>query len=177
MACSVFYGSCSLCPWCDDKRCPYFCSYENSSKRYWVYATDRENSCHVFLANFDTKESAITFVKKLINRKWSKNYRTVQYIDRRIIKNNKYNIKRDYIPFVELTITDGEYSWYNAVNLLINTENKTISYHNIWTTKFYPYVDKKEKINIEIIKPWDEKLEFINMKELPWFPTKLKTNK
>ena len=53
MPCSVFGGSCSLCPWCGEEYCPHFHDHDND-KRYWVYVTDREESCLDLLANLDT---------------------------------------------------------------------------------------------------------------------------
>lgn len=169
MACSVFGGSCSLCPWCDEERCPHFHDHDND-KKYWVYATNREESTLHLLANLNTKKEVVEFVKKLVNRKWGKNYRVAQYIDRR--KNKVEN--REYLPYIELTITDGEYSWYDSVNLLINTEDKTISYYNEWKTEFYPCIDKGQEVNVEIIKKWDNKLKFTEHRELPWYPAEWK---
>ena len=170
MACSVFSGSCSLCPWCGEERCPHFHDHDND-KKYWVYATDRENCYHILLANLNTKKEVVEFVKKLVNRKWGKNYRVARYIDKRVVKRGLYKVEREYLPYVALTITNGKYSWYDSVDLLINTEDKTISYYDKWTTKFYPYVDEGQSIVVKIIKPWDGKLNFIKMEELPWYPT------
>ena len=172
MACSVFGGSCSLCPWCGEERCPHFHDHDND-KKYWVYATDRENSAHHLLANLNTKKEVVEYVKKLVNRKWGKNYRVAERIDRRVVRGRLYKTERVYLPYVELTITNGEYSWYDSVDLLINTEDKTISYYNKWTTEFYPYIEKGEEINVEIIKPWDNKLKFTEHTELPWYPAEL----
>ena len=152
MACSVWGGSCSLCPWCGEKQCPHFNDHDND-KRYWVYATDREESCHTLLANLNTKKEVVEFVKKLVNRKWGKNYRVAQRIDKRVVKRDMYKVEREYLPYVELTITDGEYSWYDSVDLLINIEDKTISYYDKWATNFYPYVDEEGDIAVPIATP------------------------
>jgi hypothetical protein len=124
------------------------------------------------LANLNTKREAVEFVKRLVNRKWGKNYRVAQHIDKRVVKRNKYKVEREYLPYVELTITDGEYSWHNSVDLLINTEDKTISYYDKWATKFYPYVDEGQVVTVKTLKPWDGKLKFTDHRELPWYPYK-----
>lgn len=155
MACSVFGGSCSLCPWCGERCCPHF---HDNDKRYWVYATDRENSCLNVLANLNTKKEVVEFVKKLVNRKWGKNYRVAQHIDKRVVKRDMYKVVREYLPYIELTITNDD---DDSVDLLINTENKTISYYDKLATEFYPYVDEGQSIVVKTIKEWDGKLDFI----------------
>lgn len=170
MPCSVFSGSCSLCPWYGEEHCPYFHDHKND-KRYWVYVTNREESYLDLLANLDTKKEVIEFIKTLTKRKWAKKYRVAHLIDKRVkTKGPYYKVERVYTPYVELTITDGEYSWYTSVRLLLNTKDNTLSYYNQWTTSFFPYVDENQKINVEIIKPWDERLKFVDIKTLPWHP-------
>lgn len=173
MPCEIVAGSCSLCPWCGEEQCPHL--HDNnrrSNKRYWVYATDRRNGYHVRLRTFNDKEDVIAYVKTLVDRKWGKDYMYAEKIDRSETVRGHYKFDEVRVPYVEITITDGEHSWYDSVDLLINTDGKTISYYNKWKTDFHPYVDKHQKMNVEIIKPWDEKLEFINMRDLPWYPTK-----
>ena len=163
MPCNVFGGSCSLCPWCGEEQCPHYHDHDND-KRYWVYATDREGGFHVMQANLDTKKEVIAYVKKLVNKKWAKKYKwayNCQEVGKRC--------ENEYLPWVELTITDGEYSWYDSVDLLINTEEKTIWYFDKWRTKFHEHPD--EHRNIELVKKWDGKLNFVDMRELPWYPT------
>ena len=111
-------------------------------------------------------------MKKLVNRKWGKNYRVAKRIDKRVVKKDMYKVKREYLPYVELVIADEKLSWHNVIDLLINTEDKTISYYDIWGTEFYPYVDEGQDVVVKIIKPWDEELNFIDMRELPWYPYK-----
>ena len=148
MACSVWGGSCSLCPWCGEEHCPHFHDHDND-KRYWVYATDHTQGAHDLQTNVDTIEEAIASVKKLAKKHWS--------------------YKFEWDGYVELTITDGEYSWYTAVNLLIDTRDGSIYYYNIWKNSYVDLPNKPK--NIAIVKPWDGKLDFIYMKELPWYPT------
>ena len=174
MACSVFSGSCSLCPWCGEDYCPHAHDHDND-KRYWVYATNRKESCHILLANLNTKKEVIAYMKNLVNRKWGKNYKRVEYIDGRVVRrNHMYKAESSECPYVEITITDGEASWNNSIDLLINTEDKTISYYNIWKTQFYARVDKGEEIKVEIVKPWEGRLNFIDMRDLPWYPAEWK---
>ena len=170
MACSVWGGSCSLCPWCEEG-CPHSHNQDND-KRYKVYATNREKNSLTLLVSLNTKGEVVEFVKKLINRKWGKNYRVAKRIDKRVVKKDMYKVKREYLPYVELVIADEKLSWHNVIDLLINTEDKTISYYDIWATEFYPYVDEGQDVAVKIIKPWDEELNFIDMRELPWYPYK-----
>lgn len=171
MPCNVFGGSCSLCPWCGEEQCPHYHDHDND-KRYWIYATDRKESCHVLQANLNTKKEVIAFVKKLVNKKWGKNYKRVENIDGRAVRRNGfYQTEVNEVPWVEITITDGEYSWYDSVRLIINTDEKKIYYYNIWKTEFHARVDKGEETHVELIKEWDGKVNFIKMQELPWYPT------
>jgi hypothetical protein len=114
-----------------------------------VYATDHTLGAHVRQSNVDTIEKAIASVKKLAKKHWSYKY--------------------EWDGYVELTITDGEYSWYTAVNLLIDTRDGSIYYYNIWKNSYVDLPNNPK--NIAIVKPWDEKLDFIYMMELPWYPT------
>ena len=176
MPCHVFSGSCSLCPWCGEEQCPHLHDHDHD-KKYWVYATDREESCHVKMANLDTKKEVVSFVKKLVNKRWGKNFKVAQLINTDEIRGHQYKIERTSVPYVELTITDSIYGWYNSVDLLINTEEKAIYYYDKWKTEFSPYINEHQKLHVEIIKPWDEKLEFIPMQELPWYPAEFKNRK
>lgn len=167
MACSVWGGSCSLCPWCGDERCPHLHD-DDDKKRYWVYATDRHGSYHIMQGTFDHKKDIVPFIKKLVNKKWAKKYRWAWFAKEKTAKGWKG--EDEYGPWVELTITDGEYSWYTSVDLLINTEDKTIWYYNKWKTSFHQFTPGKP-LDIELIKKWDGKLNFVDMRELPWYPT------
>lgn len=175
MPCSVFGGSCSLCPWCGEDYCPNAHDH-NNDKRYWVYATDRKESCHILLANLNTKKEVIAYVKKLVNRKWGKNYKRVEHIDGRVTKRNGLcKSEASEVPWVEITITEGgKYSWGTAISLFINTEDKSVWYGNIWKTRFYAWVDKGEEVHVETVKPWDDRLNFIDMRDLPWYPAEWK---
>lgn len=168
MACSVFGGSCSLCPWCGEEQCPHFHDHDND-KRYWVYANDREGSYLIPIGNFDTKKEVVAFVKKLVNRKWAKKYRWSFKAGEKTRKG--WKCIDEYLPLVGITITDGECSWNDDISLLINTEDKTIHYYDIWRTKFNDHPDVGEPRHIELVKKWDGKLKFTDHRELPWFPT------
>ena len=163
-----FSGSWSLCPWCGEEYCPHLHDDDNK-KRYWVYATDRAGGYHCMQKTFDKKEDIVPFVKSLVNKKWSKKYRYSFTAKEETAKGWKG--ETELLPWVELTITDGEYSWYDSVDLLINTEDKTIWYYNKWKTNF-SHFSARDPRNIELIKEWDGKLDFIKMQELPWYPTK-----
>ena len=169
MACSVFGGSCSLCPWCGEKYCPHF-NDEVDNKRYWIYANDRRGSYLVPIGNFNTKKEVVTFIKGLESRKWKNKYRYSFAAKEKT--SNGWKCETEYLPWIGITITDGEYNWSNDISLLINTEDNIIYYYDIWKTNFNNYPD--EPRHIELIKKWDNKLKFINHKELPWYPTEWK---
>ena len=173
MPCRIYSGSCSLCPWCGDETCPYYHEHDND-KRYWVYATDRKESCHVLLANLNTKKEVVEFVKNLVNKKWAKKYRFA-FTGTEKKPNGGWKGGPEYLPWVEITISEGEYSWYNDVDLIINTDEKKIYYYNIWKTEFYELPGERGR-NIELVKEWDRKLKFINMEDLPWYPEEFKAN-
>lgn len=173
MSCEICSGSCSLCPWCGEEQCPHLHDHDND-KRYWVYATDRKKSCHVLQANLNSKKEAIDFVKKLVNKKWAKEFCWAWTAKEKTARGWKG--EDEYLPWVELTITDGKYSWYNDVDLIINTDEKKIYYYNIWKTEFYDLPGERTR-NVELIKEWDGKLNFTKVEELPWYPEKYKKNR
>jgi len=171
MPCHVFSGSCSLCPWCGEEECPYLHVHDND-KRYWVYVSDRKGSYHEVYKNVDTVEEAIEVVKEMAKKKkWAKKY--LYSLD---FKEGEKAVPH-YLPYVDLAITDGEHSWGTEINLLINTEDGSIYYYDIWKTHFHDIPYDHEPRHIEIIKPWDEKLEFIRLQDLPWWPEEFKNRK
>ena len=176
MPCRIYSGSCSLCPWCGDETCPHLHDDDNrNKKKYWVYATDRKGSYHILQANLKTKKEAVAFVNKLVNKNWAKKYRYA-FTGESEKPNGGWKGKADYLPWVEITITDGEYSWYDDVDLIINTDEKKIYYYNIWKTNFYDLPGERTR-NVELIKEWDGKLNFTKMEELPWYPEEYRKNR
>ena len=171
MACSVFGGSCSLCPWCGERYCPYF-NDEVDNRRYWVYAVDRKGGYEVEQAGFKTKKEVVAYIKKLVNRKWAKKYQYSFTAKEKVA--NGWKVETEYLPLVELTITDGGCNWNSDISLLINTEDKSIHYYDIWKTKFNHHPDMGEPRHIELIKVWDGKLKFTDHRELPWYPAEWK---
>jgi hypothetical protein len=69
-----------------------------------VYATDRKGGYLVPKVQVDNLKSLSTGIKKLCRKKdWAKKY----------ISNQR----------VEITITDGQYSWYNSIRIYLNIED------------------------------------------------------
>lgn len=160
MACKIYCGSCSLCPWCCTETCPHYHDHDND-KRYWVYVTDRKDSCYDLLFNVNTKKEIKEILKNLKSGKYDSKFKQKHKYccdlgEGKIHpkKGYKYypNAKVYYLPLIEITITDGEYSWYNAIRLLYNIEIKSLDYYE---NKGITYTGKAE-----IIKEWDDKIMF-----------------
>lgn len=101
MACRIMICSCSLCPHCGTSSCPEF---NKHIERYWVYATDKKNMYLIPKVQVDDLKSLKTGIKKLCCKKnWAKKY----------ISNQR----------VEITITDGQYSWYSSIRIYLNIED------------------------------------------------------
>ena len=101
MACRIMMCSCSLCPYCSTSRCLEF---NKHIERYWAYATDKKGMYLVPKVQVDDLRSLRTGIKKLCRKKyWAKKY----------ISNQR----------VEITITDGQYSWYDSIRIYLNIED------------------------------------------------------
>lgn len=158
MPCKKFSGSCSLCPW-SEGNCPY---PRKSTKRYWIYADDRVNHFLTVMGCFDGVEEVIDKLNDLKNKKWERRYRLA--FD--FIPNSKAT--ECLLPYVSLIVTDGEANWNTNVALLVDVKEHALYYYDEWHTNFDTEPDKPR--HIEIIKPWDEKLEFIDCFSLPYHP-------
>lgn len=153
MACEICGMSCSLCPWCGTDSCPHV-SHE-TPKRYWIYAIDRKGSYHMFIFKTDDKqkllEKLIAIKEGKFHPKWAKKYLTSTILGEKV--GNRYpNYKEVMTPYVELTVTDGEFGWYDAIRLILNIEE-----HKLYT---YKECNLTYDTKIEGMKEWNEKIKF-----------------
>ena len=104
MACRIMMCSCSLCPYCGTSICPEF---NKHIERYWVYVTDKKGWYLIPKVQVDDLESLRGGIKKLSHKKkWAGKY----------VRNNK----------VEITITDGQHSWYDSIRVYLDIEDKIL---------------------------------------------------
>lgn len=114
MACSIMGCSCSMCPYCATEHCP---SYGQKSDKYWIYVTNQKESCYIKLFSTNDRDSLIPKLEKIRKRKsWAKCYKERYKWN---AETEKYNIS--FVDSVEITITKGEYGWYDAIRLELDT--------------------------------------------------------
>jgi hypothetical protein len=118
MACNVWGGSCSLCPYCGTTQCPQMTV---DTTKYWVYVVDLKRSCYeiVFKANFK-KDIRKKLEKLRIKKSWPKK-NTYAW---RSTDNDK--VERYDTQSAQVVITDGEYNWSSAIRLIIDVQNHKI---------------------------------------------------
>lgn len=156
MPCFKFWGSCSLCPFCG-----YDCPSEHSEddNKYYIYAQDREHS--ELNVVFKTKHKN-TLIKKLkdirdgiYHKNWGKKYKYTAILDTTRTYNGFYKaIQVNYIPYIDLVVTNGEANWHTDIHFILDIEKNQLYSTNECVT----FEGKVPDLN----KTWDGTLKFKN---------------
>jgi len=153
MACEITPMSCSLCPFCATENCPRFVEKQNDGK-YWIYALNRKESVLEVQFNTNNKAELIDALKKIAKqKKWAKKFQHTIICKDLDKKTGRYGyVHRTTTPIILLTITNGEYNWYNSVELALDLESGTL----------YRYKDEHLTYEgtIKYTKEWNGKLVF-----------------
>ena len=157
MACSIWGGSCSLCPWCGEPQCPHYDDNRNE-ERYWLYALDRKNSNLNVIYKTDDKKEMIEKLKALRDKKfhpnWPKKYQYTYTVDRSKVVRGRYPIAgEEYVPYIELVVSEGDCNWDTDVELIYDMEYGEL---------YYQLDPVLYKVPVKFGKMWDEKLVFKN---------------
>ena len=162
MSCHNHFCSCSLCPSCGTKSCPYYEEISNKKKEYYIYAHDKKGG---YLDVIFHSKNKIDIINKLASiasnnykgrgmfqGEWAKKYRYIYKIDKTKIVRGRYPIVDvKYVPYVEFIITQGEANWNNEVNLVLDIENSALHYYD----SMIRYGEE-----VKLGKKWNNKLVF-----------------
>lgn len=162
MPCFKFSGSCSLCPWCE-----YGCPMDSGPivKEYYLYIEDRKGGYLEVAKSSRKKQDIIDTLNKLIDGTyrgrglyqgvWGKKYQYTCLIDYNIlIRNRHYKIADvQYIPVIELIVTDGERNWNTDIHLFYDINTRKLYYAE--PTDYIKYGEP-----VKFGKEWDGKLVF-----------------
>lgn len=134
--------------------------------KYYIYAEDRKGSYLIPIYESIYKDDVIYKITQIAEGKfhktWAKKYTHSTYLGP--VTDGVYKECKDFnIPFVKLTITRGEYSWYDAVHLIYDVINKKMYFDTKQVNLTY-IEDPKGRVDLKLNKEWNGKLIFRQMK-------------
>ncbi len=144
----------------------FYIDYDLKSKptpeKYYIYAEDRKGSYLIEIYSSEKRDDVIVKLQKIISGnfhpKWAKKYTYSAYLGP-VIDGVYKNYKAFDIPFVQFTITHGKYSWYNAIHLIFDVNNKKMYYDKNRINLHY--IDNPcGNVQINLSKEWNGKLSF-----------------
>ena len=143
-----------------------YLDYEEMSKpapvKYYIYAEDRKGSYLDPIYESIYKDEVIAKLKQIaegkFHKKWAKKYTHSAYLGP--VTDGVYKDYKEFdIPFVQFTITRGEYSWYDSVRLIYDLNNKKL-YVDKPQINLHYIADPEGKVDIKLKKEWNGKLIF-----------------
>lgn len=166
MACTKYYGSCSLCPWCGYEGCPNFFSLGRKEKKeYYIYMHDRKGGYLDVIYHSRNREDIIKKLEAMsaegytgrgtYKGEFCQKYRYTYDFDRnRIVRGMHPITDVKIVPFAEITITDGEGNWNTDVELILDINNHKLHYLKSWKD----HIEYGKEL--ELGKEWDKKIVF-----------------
>ena len=129
--------------------------------KYFIYAVDRKHGYLDVVFKAKSKKQIIDTLKEIAegkyHSKWAKKYMFCEELGEEVFSErigwHYPNSKEYFLPVIELHITDGEWNWDTAVELLLDIDNKKLMFYDRDKT----CVKNGE---IEYTKEWDGKLSF-----------------
>ena len=134
--------------------------------KYYIYAEDRKGSYLDPIYSSRYKDEVIAKLKQIaegkFHKKWAKKYTYSAYLGP--VTNGVYKDFKSFdIPYVQFTITRGECSWYDAVHLIYDVNNKKM-YFDTERVNLHYISDPEGNVDLKLKKEWNGKLIFRQMK-------------